>query len=106
MGVTMTLLDLRKGGLLRVVMGLLLLTYLLASCGQAVPCLEWQKCLGGKDDDRAQSVQQTADGGYIVAGYATSTDGDVKGNHGVADDWVVKLDASGNLVWQKCLGAS
>jgi len=69
--------------------------------------LEWQKCLGGRYDEQAQSVQQTADGGYVVAGYAVSNDGDVSGNHGSNSDyWVVKLDPSGNLTWQKCLGGS
>ena len=72
--------------------------------------LVWQKCLGGGSDESANSVQQTADGGYIVAGQARSVDGDVIGLHGgvVAgtDAWVVKLNASGGLVWQKCLGGS
>ena len=66
--------------------------------------LAWQKCLGGGDNDDAKSVQQTADGGYMVAGYTDSNNGDVSGNHGVDDYWVVKLNESGNLVWQKCLG--
>ena len=55
------------------------------------PNIEWQKCLGGNDDDWAESVQQTSDGGYIVAGYTESNDGDVSGNHGDYDYWVVKL---------------
>ena len=66
----------------------------------------WQKCLGGSDDDVAYSIQQTSDGGYIVAGETYSTDGDVVGNHGATDAWVVKLNASGGIVWQKCLGGS
>jgi hypothetical protein len=66
----------------------------------------WQKCLGGSGYDRANAIQQTADGGYIVGGYTHSTDGDVSGNHGNDDVWVVKLDASGSLMWQKCLGGS
>ncbi|MCK4664989.1 MAG: T9SS type A sorting domain-containing protein [Bacteroidales bacterium] len=68
--------------------------------------LEWQKCLGGSDFDVAYSIQQTTDGGYIVAGWAASNDGDVSGNHGEYDYWVVKLDSSGNIEWQKCLGGS
>ena len=68
--------------------------------------LVWQKCLGGSNNDEARSIQQTADGGYVVAGHTNSNDGDVRGNHGDDDYWVVKLDASGNLVWQKCLGGS
>ena len=68
--------------------------------------ITWQKCLGGYDDDRAYSVQQTSDGGYIVGGYTHSNDGDVSGNHGNDDYWVVKLDASGTISWQKCLGGT
>ena len=70
------------------------------------PNIEWQRCLGGSDWESAESVQQTADGGYIVAGRTYSNDGDVSGNHGIDDFWVVKLDASGNMTWQKCLGGS
>ena len=71
----------------------------------------WQKCLGGTGNDAANAVQQTADGGYIVAGSTASTDGDVTGSHGgygdsAFDVWVVKLNATGGLVWQKCLGGS
>jgi hypothetical protein len=70
------------------------------------PLIEWQKTLGGSGVDAAYSIQQTADGGYIVAGYSESNDGDVTGNHGGYDYWVVKLDSSGNIQWQKSLGGS
>ena len=66
----------------------------------------WQKCLGGSGDDRVYSVQQTSDGGFIVAGETESNDGDVSGNHGDLDFWVVKLNSSGDIIWQKCLGGS
>ena len=68
--------------------------------------IQWQKCLGGGIDDFSYSIQQTADGGYVVAGYIFSIDGDISGNHGNDDFWVVKLDAAGNIQWQKCLGGS
>ena len=68
--------------------------------------LQWQKCLGGSEGDRAYSIQQTTDGGYIIAGYTQSNDGDVSGNHGWDDYWIVKLDSLGALQWQKCLGGS
>ena len=55
--------------------------------------LLWQKCLGGTDFDRGFAVQQTADGRYVVAGITGSTDGDVTGNHGWSDLWVVKSDS-------------
>ena len=66
----------------------------------------WQKCMGGSSYEYAHSIQQTTDGGYIVAGCTISNDGDVLGNHGWPDYWVVKLDDTGNVLWQKCLGGS
>ena len=68
--------------------------------------IEWQKHLGGSGGDEANSIQQTDDGGYIFAGYTTSNDGDVVGVHGLGDLWIVKLNASGDIVWQKCFGGS
>jgi len=68
--------------------------------------IQWQKCLGGKLDDIAQSVQQSTDGGYIVGGASFSNDGDVSGNHGGQDYWIVKLNSTGNIDWQKSLGGS
>ena len=67
--------------------------------------VQWKKCLGGSSRDFAYAIQQTTDGGYIIAGDSWSTDGDVTNNHGY-DCWVVKLDGSGNIQWQKCLGGT
>ncbi|WP_312303291.1 T9SS type A sorting domain-containing protein [Chryseobacterium sp.] len=72
----------------------------------ALGTIQWQKSLGGNNDDNVNSIQQTSDGGYIVAGESSSTNGDVTGNHGNSDYWIVKLDLSGNLQWQKSLGGS
>ena len=66
----------------------------------------WQKALGGTGTDVAQAITASADGGYVVAGYTGSTNGDVTGNHGSSDYWVVKLDAAGNILWQKALGGT
>ena len=73
---------------------------------QVGPSIEWQKCLGGMHAEQAWSIQQTSDGGFIVAGLSESGDGDVYGLHGSSDYWIVKLDLAGNLIWQKCLGGS
>src|SRR5690606_2835331 len=54
--------------------------------------LQWQKSLGGSSSDYGKSTSQTADGGYIVAGVSSSNDGNVSGNHGSSDFWVVKLE--------------
>lgn len=66
--------------------------------------LEWQKSLGGSGIDIAFSIVQTLDGGYSVAGASNSNDGDVTGNHGGFDYWIVKLDEMGEIEWQKSLG--
>ena len=67
---------------------------------------EWQQCLGGSGDDTAYSIQQTGDSGFIIAGETYSDDGNVSGNHGGGDAWIVKLDTNGTLQWQQCLGGS
>ena len=64
----------------------------------------WQKIYGGLEDEYAYAMQVTDDGGYLVAGYANSTDFDVTGNHGEDDVWILKLNSIGDLIWQKSLG--
>lgn len=69
--------------------------------------IQWQKCLGGSGQDEASSIMQTSDGGYIVAGYSIlSHDGDLTDCYGQEDYWVVKLDSTGYIEWQKSLGGS
>ena len=71
----------------------------------------WQKTYGGSAGEIAANIIQTSDGGFIFIGSTSSKDGDVSGNHGsgaagTEDIWVVKLDASGNMLWQKCYGGT
>ncbi|MBA7706328.1 hypothetical protein ES703_115180 [subsurface metagenome] len=60
--------------------------------------IEWQKTYGGSVNDEAHSIQQTSDGGYIVAGETSSfgTDG--------GDIWILKLASDGEIEWQKTYG--
>jgi uncharacterized delta-60 repeat protein len=60
----------------------------------------WQRTFGGEGDDEANSVQQTADGGYVVAG-STSSFGS-----GLKDAWILKLNGTGYPQWQKTYGGS
>lgn len=62
--------------------------------------LEWSKTIGGAADDWCSSIRQTHDGGYVFTG-ATSSFG-----AGKSDVYVVKLDASGNLQWEKAIGGT
>lgn len=66
----------------------------------------WKKSLGGSGNDIAHSIDETKDGGFIIAGYSESTDGDVTGNHGFYDYWIVKLNVNGDILWQKSFGGS
>ncbi len=70
--------------------------------------VSWNKTIGGDGEEFAFSAQQTADGGYIVGGNSNSiTGGNITtSSHGDLDMLVVKLDASGNIVWDKMLGGT
>jgi uncharacterized delta-60 repeat protein len=58
----------------------------------------WQKTFGGPRDDYARSIQQTSDGGFIVAGVTKSF------GAGDYDAWVLKLRSNGSKQWQKTYG--
>lgn len=66
--------------------------------------IQWNKCAGGFSQDIAYSAIESGDGGYIVIGQSLSSDGDVTANYGETDTWIVKLDLSGNIVWEKNYG--
>jgi hypothetical protein len=60
----------------------------------------WQRTYGGSKDDMAYSVRQASDGGYFVAGWTL-----VSGTSNY-DYWILKLDSSGNILWQRTYGGS
>jgi len=71
--------------------------------------IQWNKCLGGTGTENAYKIIQVADGGYMIVGLSDSIDGDVTVNHSTPgylynDVWIVKLDSSGNLLWEKSFG--
>ena len=75
----------------------------------------WEKKYGGSNIDIFTSVINTQDGGYAAVGFTNSVDGDVVGKHPGSDPfgfresmdvWVVKIDAGGNIQWQKPYGGS
>ncbi|MDR0664156.1 MAG: hypothetical protein LBF86_01355, partial [Helicobacteraceae bacterium] len=73
------------------------------------PSIVWQKSLGGSSADYANSIQQTSDNGYVIAGYSYSNDDDItdhRGYTGISDFWIVKLDENGDIEWKKTLGGS
>lgn len=68
--------------------------------------IQWQKCYGGSRYDESPNIISTDDGGYMFSSYSDSNDGDVYGNHGEGDSWVVKLDSSGTILGQNCYGGT
>src|SRR5882672_934045 len=63
-----------------------------------IPSLTWERTFGSLQGDTAQAVAVTRDGGYIVAGTTQS-----KGA-GKSDAWLLKLDALGQLEWERTFG--
>lgn len=64
----------------------------------------WERNYGGTGTETAYAIKSTSDGGYLFAGATNSINGDVQGQHGYYDVWVVKTDSVGNIIWQNCLG--
>ncbi|MDD1761987.1 MAG: hypothetical protein LUQ59_07100, partial [Methanothrix sp.] len=59
--------------------------------------LIWDNTFGGSQTEYGLFVQQTNDGGYLIAGECTSYSGDF-------DAWVIKTDSEGNAEWDKTYG--
>ncbi len=68
----------------------------------------WQNTIGGTQGDYLYDIKQTSDGGYLCGGFSDSgISGDKTDNtNGGLDYWIVKLDASGSILWQNSLGGS
>ena len=58
----------------------------------------WAKTFGGTGSESGQSVQQTSDGGYIIAGKTASL------GSGNEDIYLIKTDSSGDTLWTKTFG--
>ena len=61
---------------------------------------QWSQTFGGEDSDAGYSVQQTSDGGYIIAGDIGSF------GNGFSDVYLIKTDDSGNEQWSQTIGGT
>lgn len=71
--------------------------------------IEWQRCFGGTGHDAFSEIEPTDDGGYIVLGHTTSTNGDLSDSYRTStlgDLWVLKIDKHGAIIWQRRIGGS
>jgi hypothetical protein len=66
----------------------------------------WEQVYGGTGLDILQSMEPYTQSGFLLSGQTWAHGGDVTYFHGTADAWVVAVDSSGHLIWQRCLGGS
>ena len=68
--------------------------------GSYAPGGGWVSTFGNENrDDSGRSVRQTSDGGYVIGGVLQTTDTDLNA-------WLLKVDSSGNKVWDEDFGAT
>ena len=63
---------------------------------------QWEKTFGGNYTNIGNSIQQTSDGGYIIAGYTNF----FKEDESDYDVYMIKTDSDGNMLWEKTFGGS
>ena len=85
---------------------ILLLLCPIQSVFAQIPDTYWQKCFGGSGGDIRALVRGTSDGGSIIGGFGSSSNGDLPSNAGGQDIAILKLDACGNKQWTKIIGGA
>lgn len=71
--------------------------------------IQWQKTIGGNGADILSTIKCSSDGGYLVSGTSASGlsgDKSENGYGGLTDFWLMKLNTSGNIIWQKTIGGN
>ncbi|MGF9891114.1 fibronectin type III domain-containing protein [Priestia megaterium] len=66
----------------------------------------WMKSYGGSKLDYFYGVKPTTDGGYIAAGFSSSSDNDIPANKGNEDMIIAKFDSTGNKEWIRNYGGT
>jgi hypothetical protein len=69
---------------------------------------QWDKSYGANIDEILHSIHKTTDEGFILGGHSTSgISGDkTEPSKGSMDQWIIKIDASGNKQWDKSYGGN
>lgn len=66
----------------------------------------WSKNYGGSDSESGDKIIKNNDGSFIVIGSSFSDDGIFTDNHGFIDYSVIKINASGDVIWSKSFGGT
>ena len=68
----------------------------------------WDRTYGGNQNDQLRYLRQTSDGGYVLGGFSDSgiSGNKTTANRGLADMWVVKVTATGNIQWDQTYGGN
>jgi hypothetical protein len=68
--------------------------------------LLWQKCFGGANYEIGYGLVQVSPDRFAMVGGSPSLDGQVKGNQGKWDGWIIGFDGKGRLLWNRSIGGS
>ena len=79
----------------------ILLLFIVASTKIAKGNIEWEKTFGGSEWDYGYYVQQTTDGGYIIAGQTRFLETDPNKTGFVDNIFLIKTDTQGNTLWER-----
>lgn len=66
--------------------------------------VEWTKCYGGTGNDKGYCIATVEDKGYLIGGQSGSLNGNMRGNRGLLDMWVARIDLAGNIEKSKSMG--
>ncbi len=66
----------------------------------------WTRLIGGSGSERVFKVRSVSSGGVILAGFTSSNNGNFTGNHGATDGFLMRVSASGDILWSKLYGGS
>ena len=86
-----------------IVVGMIFVLSWLACEVNAAPFEQWNRTFGGVAEDWANSVQQTSDGGYVIAGQLKSLSRDIR-LPGNIDASIIKTDGNGSVQWERTFG--
>lgn len=66
----------------------------------------WTKCYGGSSSDFFCEIVKLNDGNFLLSGGTNSNNGNVINNKGQDDFWIIKINESGTIISQQCIGGS